>query len=91
MDQLKETYGLPDSTFQKIKKSLVVQTPHRFIPINEVSYKDLAKHPYINRKTARAIINYRIQHGDFKLLADLQKIILLDSTSYQKIQAYISF
>lgn len=88
--QVAETYGLPDTTFQKIQSLLLVQESDiKKIAINNVSKDELKNHPYINWKTANALVEYRNQHGPFKSLNDLKKIILLDHETYLKIQPYL--
>ena len=88
--QVAETYGLPDSTFQKIQSLLFIHdAPLKQIDINTVSKDELKMHPYINWKIANAIVEYRNQHGPFKSVDDLKKIILLDQDIYLKIQPYL--
>jgi competence ComEA-like helix-hairpin-helix protein len=91
VEQVKETYGLPDSTFQKISSLLQVATDavHR-IDINTADLNTLAQHPYIGRNIANAIVKYREQHGPFKSLNDLQEIVLITSEIFKKIVQYLA-
>src|SRR5690606_13844379 len=90
VDQISETYGLPDSTFQKIKSLLVIkESSIKRISINNVTKDELKLHPYIKWNIANAIIEYRNQHGNFVSVEDLKKIILLDDITYSKIQPYL--
>ena len=90
VDQISETYGLPDSTFQKIKSLLVIkESSIKRISINNVSKDELKMHPYIKWNIANAIIEYRNQHGPFTSVEELKKIILLDKQTYSKIQPYL--
>ena len=90
VDQISETYGLPDSTFQKIKSLLVIkESDIKRISINKVNRDELKLHPYIKWNIANAIIEYRNQHGKFTSVEDLKKIILLDDNTYSKIQPYL--
>jgi len=91
IEQVAETYGLPDSVFQKIKTSIVFSNgPYRIIYLNEASTEDLKKHPYIDVRTANNIVSYRSQHGAFESVADLKKIVSLSPDIYEKIQHYLS-
>lgn len=66
VDQIGETYGLPDSTFQKVKQYLNVDPAQiRKININNSGKDELRSHPYINWNLANAIVEYRNQHGKF--------------------------
>lgn len=91
VEQIGETYGLPDSTFQKIKHRLHVdENTIRKININTATKEELKTHPYIRWNLANAIVEYRNQHGAFKQLDDLKNIILIDELTFQKISHYLS-
>ncbi len=91
IEQVAETYGLPDSIFQKIKPWLVFSNgPYRTINLNEVSSDDLKKHPYIDFRIANNIVSFRNQHGAFESIADLRKIASLSSDLYDKIHLYMN-
>ena len=49
----------------------------------------LKSHPYIGYKLANSIINYRNQHGSFKTLDDIQKIILIDEKTFNQLSHYL--
>ncbi|HEV7332965.1 MAG TPA: helix-hairpin-helix domain-containing protein [Flavisolibacter sp.] len=91
VEQVGETYGLPDSTFQKIKHRLQVnESSIRKININTATKEELKAHPYIRWNLANAIVEYRNQHGEFKSLEELKNIVLIDGTTFQKIISYLS-
>ena len=65
VEQVKKTFGLPDSTYQKIKSVFIL--PNR-LPAIECQYcqpDNLKSHPYIRYAIANAIVQYRNQHGEF--------------------------
>jgi DNA uptake protein ComE-like DNA-binding protein len=89
--QVGETYGLPDSTFQLIKKQLQCEHPKlNTININTADAKQLKAHPYMSWNIANAIVRYREQHGNYSSLADLQKIDIISPEFFQKISLYLS-
>lgn len=90
VDQIKETYGLADSTFQKIKIYLIVDGQVEKINLNTVTKDELKIHPYIKWNLANAIVEYRNQHGDYKSIDDLKNISMLDETTFNKIAHYLS-
>jgi competence ComEA-like helix-hairpin-helix protein len=90
VDQVGETYGLPDSTFQKIKNRLVLRTGVRKMNINTVSKEELKGHLYIRWQLANAIVEYRNQHGAFTSLEELKKIALIDEATFAKIIPYLT-
>jgi competence protein ComEA len=91
VEQIGETYGLPDSTFQKIKTRLQVGSDVRKINVNTATKDELKVHPYIRWNLANAIVEYRNQHGAFKSLDDLKNIVLIDEVTFKKIANYLSF
>jgi DNA uptake protein ComE-like DNA-binding protein len=88
-DQIGETYGLPDSTFQKLKPYLQVHGGLKKLNLNTATKDDLKAHPYIRWNLANAIVEYRTQHGPFKKLDDLKNIMLIDDATYNKIAPYL--
>jgi competence ComEA-like helix-hairpin-helix protein len=91
VDQVAETYNLPDSTFEKIKKYLLPGSKAiKKININSATIDELKAHPYINYSDANAIFQYRQQHGKFNSIDDLKKIMSIDDQLLQKIAPYLS-
>ena len=89
--QLAETYGLQDSTFQKIKAFLKLSGDDiKKIDINTAGVEILKQHPYIKWNIARAIVAYREQHGAFKNLEELLQIGVISNDALQKMLPYIS-
>ena len=92
VDQIAETYNLPDSTFEKIKKYLLVDSKAiKKININSASIDEMKAHPYINYSIANAIFQYRQQHGSFNSIDDLKKIMTIDDEFINKISPYLAF
>lgn len=91
VDQIKETYGLPDSTFIKIKPKLVLtNTTVKQININTASLDEMKAHPYIRYAIANAIIQYRTQHGNFSSVADIKKIVIITDDIFNKVSPYLT-
>ncbi len=93
MDQLKEVYGLDSAIVNRLVKQSFI--PDGFNPakinINTLSEKELAIHPYISNKEAKAIVSYRFQHGEFKALADIGNILGVEAETIRKIAPYLKF
>ena len=89
IDQVAETYGLPDSTFQTIKTSLQLSGSVKTLNVNTATEDELKVHPYIRWNLANAIVEYRNQHGNFGTLEELKKISLVDEGNYEKITHYL--
>lgn len=90
IDQVSETYFLPDSTFQKIKPYLILDDNLiRKININKASIDEMKTHPYIKFQLANAIVQYREQHGDFNSVEGIKKIFLVTEEMYIKVAHYL--
>jgi len=90
IDQVGETYGLADSSFQKIKPLLKIAAQVRKININSAEPEALKSHPYIKWNIANALVQYRQQHGPFKSVEELQQIAVVTPAVYQKLAPYIT-
>lgn len=88
--QLREVYGLPDSTYQTISRTLKVQAGQvQQVNINTGSYKDFKAHPYL-RPFAKDIENYRSKNGNYKQVADLKNVTGITDSIYRKVAPYIA-
>ena len=91
VEQVAEIYGLPDSTFQKIKDRLIItNTSVKKLNINSATLDELKMHPYLRYNIANAIVQYRTQHGDFSAVNDLKKIMLISDEIFVKVEPYLS-
>lgn len=89
-EQIGETFGLPDSVFQKIKPFLKISGENiQKINLNTATNEELKVHPYIRWQLAKVITEYRKQHGNFKSVEDLKKIMIIDEATYNKISPYL--
>ncbi|RYY19288.1 MAG: hypothetical protein EOO04_22315, partial [Chitinophagaceae bacterium] len=87
--QVAEVYGLPDSVFNKIRPYLTKVAGVRKINVNEVTPDILEQHPYMKRHQARAIVDYRVQHGIFKELEDLKQVVSITPELFDRIYHYL--
>jgi competence protein ComEA len=91
-DQLHEVWGLDSTIVRRLSEKTVIAagfTPDK-LPLNHCSEQELGRHPYIRTKLARAIVNYRFQHGNFKSVDDLAKIAIVDEKILHRIKPYIT-
>jgi len=90
-NQLKEIYGLDSTVVNNLLSKSFISEDFRpeQININTAPERELAAHPYIKYKLAKAIIAYRMQHGAFNSLDDLKKITIISDSDFQKIKPYM--
>ena len=91
IEQVGETYNLPDSTFLLLKEQLQLSPLLKKIQINSIDASTLKNHPYLSWKKANAIIKYRDNHGSFTSEIDLKKIRVLSPEEWEKIIPYLEF
>ncbi len=86
IDQVSQTFGLKDSTFQLIKSYLMLASPaENKININSAYEKDLMQCKEMTIDIAKAIVIYRKQNGNYSSVEDIRKIIFISSEAYHKI------
>lgn len=91
VEQVGETYGLPDSTFQQLRELLQCPSPTiRTININTADVYLLQQHPYIRRPVANAIVQYREQHGAYESVDQLLQINIVTPEMLGKIRPYLA-
>ena len=91
VNQVGETYLLPDSTFQKIKSRLIIGSSHvKQININAASIDEMKAHPYLRYNLANAIFQYRQQHGNFNSVEEIKKIMLVTEDIFNKVAPYLT-
>lgn len=89
-EQFTEIWGLEKLDFEKFKQQTILDTLYiRKINVNAIELEQLKMHPYLNYKQAKMIVNYRIQHGDFKSIKDIQKIRPISPEIFRKIAPYL--
>jgi len=89
VEQVGETYGLPDSSFQKIKSQLQSSSISQKININQATESELKSHPYISWNQAKLICSYRKMHGDFKDVNELLQIGAFKKDWLEKLKYYL--
>lgn len=86
--QLSEIEGVPAEAqaYFTVQASEVTR-----LNINRLSLDQLKQHPYINYYQARAITDYRRQHGRINDLADLQLLRDFPEEAIRRLQPYVEY
>jgi DNA uptake protein ComE-like DNA-binding protein len=91
VNQLKEVYGMTDSTFALLSSQIKIDDQSiTKIPINAIDFNSLRKHPYFNFQTAQAIVNYRFKHGKLTE-ADFKALGIFSEEKLRLILPYLSY
>jgi competence protein ComEA len=91
-EQLREIYGIDSVKYDEIKNQVSVNPDEiKKININTISFEQLRIFPYLGYKQVNAVIQYRIQHGNYNSIADMKNIAILDDQILTKIEPYLNF
>jgi len=90
-NQLSEVYGF-DSNRMKIVHNYVVVDPTqvRKLDLNQSSFKELLRHPYISYEITKEIVNYRLERGGFSSLDELVDHELITESLFIKLKPYLN-
>jgi len=91
IEQLKTTYNVADSVIDNVAHQLIQSPIVSKIPINTISAEALKAHPYIKKKQAYLIVNYRMNHGKYNNRTDLEKVKALTPEFIDRLLPYLSF
>lgn len=91
VEHIKETWNVPDSVIDKVANQLIESPLINKIPINTITADELKLHPYVKRKEAYVIVNFRRNHGNYTNVEDLKKVKALTPFFIERIAPYISF
>jgi DNA uptake protein ComE-like DNA-binding protein len=89
--QLIEVYGMDEDRLTDLASQLTC-SKHLVerLNINEVSFGQLSKHPYIRKSLASWIIKHREQHGPFKDVAEINDSYMIEAGEFDRVSPYIS-
>lgn len=88
--QLLEVYGMDSVRYTQIEPFLLLDDALlQQININTANLQELKKHPYLSFHQARAIIQFRKQHGDYQIKEELLQIDLIEPSDFRKIAPYL--
>ena len=91
VEQLAEVYGIDEERYNSLSPWFKVDTTRiRPLPVNQLSYKELLRHPYLNASQVRQLDRLRRKAplqswNDFILLEEFS------SVDYQRLRPYLSF
>ena len=90
-EQFRDIYGLDSLALNELQRFGKIQSSVRKIPVNTASAEELDRHPFLSRRQAQIIVNYREQHGAYTSAESLKPIRILDAKTIEKIAPYLEF
>jgi competence protein ComEA len=90
--QLKEVYGIADSVYRLISARISIDSSAvKQININSAGFRELDRHPYLERYEVQAIIKFRDIKGRINNLSELTSDRIISEAKAQRIAPYFSF
>ncbi len=90
-EQLLEVYGVSIDLFEKMKDNLLIEAEiERKININKASVYQLRQHPYINFYIAKAIVDKRLEVGEFSNIEEVNLVDIFEEEQWTSISPYFS-
>ena len=91
-EQLKEVYGLPVETYEKIKDRIMADTLLiKHIRINSADYRQLFRMPYFERTEISAILKYRELKGKIQSVSELIDNKVISEETAVRLRPYLNF
>jgi competence protein ComEA len=90
-EQYNDIYGLDSINLAQLRTYAQVRSAVRKTPINTASAADLDRFPFLSRRQAEVIVNYRNQHGAYAAPESLKAVRILDAKTIEKLTPYLSF
>ena len=91
LEQLKEVWGMDEYLYEKIIPYMVLKIRNGKMRINEASFHELNKHPYIDYKQAKIIIDIRERKGPIESIERLALLEEFSEKDLQRLSPYLSF
>lgn len=90
VDQLAEVYGIRDSLVRELSPALTVEKAGiRRIGLNNASFKELARHPYIDGDKAGEILRLRSEYGALEKALVLNKTGVIGDSLWAVLEPYL--
>lgn len=90
VQQLKEVYGLTDSTYKEIADRFIIHPETiKKIHLNQADYNAFSHHPYL-RQYAKQILRLRKKLSEFSSIEQIKQIDKINEKNYSKIEPYLT-
>lgn len=90
-NQLIEVWGIDEELINNISNQIKIDLNNiKKVNINEVEYRDLIRHPYLDRKTTTSIMEYKRFAGRINNIEELWQQRVIERDIYDKIKWYIA-
>ncbi len=91
LEQLREVYGVDDDLFVRITPYIRNDGQFRQIAINNLEFKELLQHPYLNYDQVKAIMDLRRRKGPIESVRELEMLSEFSAEDIKKLTPYLQF
>ncbi len=84
-------YGIDNEVFSRIAPYIREDDNFRKLPVNELEFGELLRHPYLNYKQVQAIVNLRRRKGDISSINELAMLDEFTSEDIYRLEPYLDF
>ena len=90
IEQLQEVYLIDSAKYESLVSNFYVNTDsiHPYLHLNTDDYYSLKKHPYISKKMAYDIQQYRDNNGEFSNIEQLKNVNSINDSIYMRLYWY---
>ncbi len=89
-EQLLEVFGMDTTRYNGFIENVEINAGLvQKMDLNEVEFKVLLKHPYVEYYIVKSIFNFKDEHGRFNSVSELKDVPLIYDELYEKIKHYL--
>lgn len=90
-EQLLEVYGMDNALYERIVPFVEMDVGVHRLNVNEMEFRDLLRHPYLNYKQVQAIVNLLRRKGDLVSIDELRMLDEFTSDDIDRLDPYLAF
>lgn len=91
VNQLQEVYGIDDELFAKIYPYIKTDGKYTKIAVNKLEFKQLLRHPYLNYKQVKVIVDLRRRKGNISSINELALLDEFTAEDIERLNPYLQF
>ncbi|MDD4777013.1 MAG: helix-hairpin-helix domain-containing protein [Fermentimonas sp.] len=90
-EQLMEVYGIDDELYWRIEIYIFEDSNYSKLNINELEFRDLLRHPYLDYEQVKTIVNLRERKGSINSIDELSMLAEFTPEDIERLKPYLQF
>ena len=91
MEQLLEVYGMDNDLYARISPYIAPGGSCRQLQVNRAEFSELLRHPYLNYKQVKVIVNLRQRKGNIVSINELSMLDEFTADDIWRLEPYLAF